>query len=55
MKYCKQCDCHIPDDYEDDICPCCYEDMNPRDDELLIPSESDKEYSEKILHRRGVI
>lgn len=33
MKYCKQCDCTLPDDYEGDICPCCYDDMNTDDEE----------------------
>ena len=28
MKYCKQCDCHLPDDYDLDICPVCLEDTN---------------------------
>jgi hypothetical protein len=56
MKYCKQCACTLPDDYEDDICCCCYDDMHEGDnDESLIPSVSDKEYTEKVLHRRGVI
>jgi hypothetical protein len=27
MKYCKQCDCILPDDYELDICPECLDDM----------------------------
>lgn len=26
MKYCKQCDCHLPDDYDLDICPACLDD-----------------------------
>lgn len=34
MKYCKQCDCTLPDDYESDICFCCYDDMN--DDEEAL-------------------
>lgn len=33
MKYCKQCGCTLPDDYESDICMCCYDDMNPDDEE----------------------
>ena len=32
MKYCKQCDCHLPSDYDLDICPVCLEDT-----EGLIP------------------
>jgi hypothetical protein len=32
MKYCKQCDCHLPDDYDLDVCPICLEDT-----EGLIP------------------
>lgn len=56
MKYCKQCGCNLPDDFESDICYCCYDDMHEGDnEEALIPSISDKEYSEKVLHRRGVI
>ena len=56
MKRCKLCECNLPDDYEDDICFCCYDDMHDGDnDESFIPSISDKEYSEKVLHRRGVI
>ena len=34
MKYCKQCECNLPDDYEDDICMCCYDDMYPEDEEV---------------------
>lgn len=26
MKYCKECECILPDDYEGDICPCCIDD-----------------------------
>lgn len=33
MKYCKQCGCTLPDDYESDICMCCYDDMHPDDEE----------------------
>ena len=28
MKYCKQCDCHLPDDYDLDFCPPCLEDTD---------------------------
>ena len=28
MKYCKQCDCTLPDDYDLDICPVCLDDMD---------------------------
>lgn len=33
MKYCKQCGCTLPDDYESDICMCCYDDMFPEDED----------------------
>lgn len=26
MKYCIECECLLPDDYESDMCPCCIED-----------------------------
>lgn len=56
MKYCKQCGCTLPDDFEGNICWCCYDDMHDgENDESLLPGVSDKEYSEKVLHRRGVI
>ena len=32
MKYCKQCECNLPDDYDLDICPVCLDDS-----EGLIP------------------
>jgi hypothetical protein len=28
MKYCKQCECNLPDDYELDICPICLDDTD---------------------------
>lgn len=34
MKYCKECECILPDDYEDDTCPCCIDDR--------VESEVDK-------------
>ena len=55
-KHCKQCGCILPDNFEGDICYCCYDDMYSDDnDEALLSPVSDKEYSEKVLHRRGVI
>ena len=28
MKYCKQCECYLPDDYDLDFCPPCLDDMD---------------------------
>ena len=32
MKYCKQCECNLPDDYDLDFCPVCLDDS-----EGLVP------------------
>lgn len=28
MKYCKQCECYLPEDYDLDICPVCLDDSD---------------------------
>jgi hypothetical protein len=31
MKYCTMCDCILEDSYDDEICPCCLDDLYESD------------------------
>lgn len=53
MKYCKQCDCLLPDDYEPDICPVCLEDTEGLIPDSVRAFEEEKTYGYFSKTKRG--